>query len=41
MDTLKLPQQNEILLEAFEYLDKGWSVIPIHPTKKLPFIKWK
>jgi len=41
MDTLRLPQQNEILLEAQEYLDKGWSVIPIHPSKKLPLIKWK
>jgi len=41
MNTLKLATNTEITNEALEYLERGWSVIPIHPSKKLPLIKWK
>ena len=30
---------NKLIL-ALEYLDRGWSVIPVHPTK-IPAIVWK
>jgi hypothetical protein len=42
MNTLnKLPQTNLVQEEAIEYIGRGWSVIPIHPTQKIPLIKWK
>lgn len=42
MNTLNnLPKTSNVLVEAIEYLGRGWSVIPIHPTKKIPLVKWK
>lgn len=35
------PQGQDILAAALEYLDKGWSIMPLHPETKYPRIKWE
>ena len=34
-------QKNQCLEYALEYLRLGWSVLPIRPRSKIPFVKWK
>ena len=33
--------ENIMLTSALKYADLGWSIIPIQPHEKKPYVKWK
>lgn len=38
---IKSANTNIFKREAKKYLALGWSVIPVRPQKKIPYVKWK